>query len=101
PVLEPNPNPFPPDALPISFLLRPCGRPLGFVTRTLVPGICRRLLLTLLLTSLLALPPPGRRPLAARPGRAPEEYRLRCRIRRRPDRKSTRLNSSHVKISYA
>src|SRR6266511_5516631 len=26
---------------------------------------------------------------------------LGCRGRRRPDRKSTRLNSSHVKISYA
>src|SRR5436309_3891028 len=36
-----------------------------------------------------------------RGGRATAARRVQARRRRRPDRKSTRLNSSHVKISYA
>src|SRR3712207_8606484 len=37
----------------------------------------------------------------ARPGDAGGGHRLRRRPRARPDRKSTRLNSSHANISYA
>src|SRR5438045_9172499 len=54
-----------------------------------------------------ALPISSRRRAAARtggcrgPGRAPRSARGRCRRRRARDRKSTRLNSSHLGISYA
>src|ERR1039457_2989417 len=42
----------------------------------------------------------GRDRGAARPGRDPPQRRL-CDHRKRGDRKSTRLNSSHLVISYA
>src|SRR5205809_6197183 len=47
--------------------------------------------------------PPGRAGVGARPGRGVADPRGRGGegIRRNPDRKSTRLNSSHGYISYA
>src|SRR5439155_20210342 len=42
-----------------------------------------------------------RRPASAGRARAPARARARGPLRRRRDRKSTRLNSSHVAISYA
>src|SRR5690349_23832555 len=42
-----------------------------------------------------------RAPCPTRPRAVPGPDRLRRQRRRRPDRKSTRLNSSHVEISYA
>src|SRR3712207_7315342 len=50
-------------------------------------------------------PQPARRPVAHErrpdPGDPPRVGRRRGLVRRRQDRKSTRLNSSHANISYA
>src|SRR5690606_41906211 len=85
------------DALPISRPYRPVKR--------CVPVASNLRKLALLLTmawlagcsSLLFYPEPG---LPITPERAGLEYRD-IELRAAEDRKSTRLNSSHVKISYA
>src|SRR5690625_6890809 len=54
-------------------------------------------------TTLFRSSPGGRRPCRGCPRRAAPAAAAprRCGSPRRPDRKSTRLNSSHVAISYA
>src|SRR5690606_40025944 len=76
-----------PDALPIARALDDLAEPATRLRRVDAVGIRRR--------SLHVVHLPARE---VRPGHGPL---LALAVRREEDRKSTRLNSSHVKISYA